>query len=148
MIADDGGNCEQVIAVDGGDCDSLTLPPPPGAAPDALKRRRGDHGLWVRDDQDECDGSPVTAWDQGHRPGPPRIFPRARSPSQSTRYSQPAWKMSQDESHGGFLQYQKFDLFLMQGFQSEVLGAESQTSHPRPSGFPLIVSTRSSRACR
>ncbi len=40
----------------------------------------GDFGLWVWDDQDECDGSPVTAWDQGYRPGPPRIVPRARSP--------------------------------------------------------------------
>ncbi len=34
----------------------------------------------MRDDQDKCDGSPVTAWDQGYRPGPPRIVPRARSP--------------------------------------------------------------------
>ncbi len=32
-----------VIVVGGGDwdCDSLTLPPPPGAAPDALTQRRG-----------------------------------------------------------------------------------------------------------
>ncbi len=33
------------------------------------------HGLRVRDDSDGCDGSRLIAWDQGCRPGPPRIIP-------------------------------------------------------------------------
>ncbi len=36
------GDCDLVIVVGGGDWTvTLTLPPPPGAAPDALTRRRG-----------------------------------------------------------------------------------------------------------
>ncbi len=61
-----------MIAVDGGDCDcgSLILPPPPRAALDAhMRRRGGDHGLWVRDDQDVCDGIPAITENQGYHPG-------------------------------------------------------------------------------
>ncbi len=39
-----------------------------------------DHSLWVRDDQDGCDGIPATTWDQGYRPGPPRIALQVLSP--------------------------------------------------------------------
>ncbi len=61
MVADDCGDGE------GSDCVYSWTP-------DTLEWRRGGHGLWVRDDLDGCDGSHLIAWDQGCRPGPPRII--------------------------------------------------------------------------
>ncbi len=41
---------------------------------------RGIHGLCVRDDSDECGGSPWAKWDREYRPGPARNAPLVHNP--------------------------------------------------------------------
>ncbi len=88
------GDCDllNVGADDWSDWDSLTLPPPPGAALDALTRRTWPLGVgrfrWS------------SSRSLGYRPGPPRIFPLVHIPPSQpgTRAGRPVAVSS--ECHG------------------------------------------------
>ncbi len=58
--------------------ETLTLTPPPGAAPDVLEQRRGrPQPLGAGQSGKDC-GIQSTVWDRFRRPGPPRISLQVR----------------------------------------------------------------------